>query len=148
MKIAVGSDHAGYELKERVKAYLVESGNEVRDFGAKNAESSDYPDYGGPAAMAVAEGSADRAVLVCGSGQGMCMVANRVAGVRAALAWNEKVAGLSRLHNDANVLCLPARFMEPETAIGIVDAWLKTEFEGGRHTRRVEKIMSYDTEER
>jgi ribose 5-phosphate isomerase B len=148
MRIAVGADHAGFELKEAVAKHLTSAGHEVEDFGTGSAEPADYPDYGGPAARAVAEGLAERAVLFCGSGQGMCRVANRIAGVRAALAWSEEIARLSREHNDANVLCLPARFVEAETAMRIVDGWLAAEYEGGRHKRRIEKMMSYDREEK
>jgi ribose 5-phosphate isomerase B len=148
VKIAIGSDHAGFELKQAIVKHLEDEGHEVLDFGAVNAESSDYPDYGAPAAIAVKEKRADVGILFCGSGQGMCMVANRVPGIRAALAWSEEIAALSRQHNDANVLCLPARFVDQETAFRIVDRWLSTGFEGGRHERRVKKMMSYDTEER
>jgi ribose 5-phosphate isomerase B len=141
MRISLGADHAGYELKEAVKRHLIENGFVVEDHGAPSAESADYPDYGAPAAAAVAAGEADRGILVCGSGQGMCMVGNKVQGVRAALAWEAEVARLSRQHNDANVLCLPARFLDEATALEIVDEWLATEFEGGRHARRVAKMM-------
>lgn len=147
MKVSLGADHAGYELKEAVKRHLVDRGFEVEDFGTASTESTDYPDYGTPAARAVADGRVDRGVLVCGSGQGMCMVGNKVAGARAALAWTPEVARLSRQHNDANVLCLPARFVEEKVALEIVDEWLEAEFEGGRHTRRVEKMMGNEKEE-
>jgi ribose 5-phosphate isomerase B len=147
MKIAVGSDHAGFEMKETVRRHLTDAGHEVDDFGTDSKESSDYPDFGAPAANAVGERCVDRGILFCGSGQGMCMVANRIPGVRAALAWSVEIAELSRRHNDANVLCLPARFVDEETALRIVDAWLMTEFEGGRHQRRVQKMMSYDMED-
>ncbi len=141
MKISLASDHAGYELKETVKRHLTGKGHEVVDFGTGSPESTDYPDFGGPAARAVGAGDAERGVLVCGSGQGMCMVANKVHGVRAAVAWDCEIARLSRQHNDANVLCLPARFLEIPRALLIVDAWFATDFEGGRHGRRVDKIM-------
>ena len=147
MKIAVASDHAGYALKEAVKRHLTGRGETVVDFGAPGPEPSDYPDHGGAAARAVAAGEAERGVLVCGSGQGMCMVANKVAGVRAALAWSAEIAELSRRHNDANVLCLPARFVTEGDALRIVDVWLATAFEGGRHARRVEKLMRQEEEE-
>jgi ribose 5-phosphate isomerase B len=147
MRIAVASDHAGYALKEAIKRRLADRGETVDDFGAPGTEPSDYSDFGAPAARAVAKGAADRGVLVCGSGQGMCMVANKVAGVRAALAWNPEIARLSRRHNDANVLCLPARFVTEGEALEIVDEWLKTAFEGGRHARRVEKLMREEGEE-
>ncbi|MBD3349318.1 MAG: ribose 5-phosphate isomerase B [Candidatus Eisenbacteria bacterium] len=147
MKIAIGADHAGYELKEAVESHLREAGHEVVDFGTDGADSVDYPDYGGPAAAEVAAGRAERGVLFCGSGQGMCMVANKVAGVRAALAWTRQIGELSRRHNDANVLCLPARFIDEATALDIVDGWLEAPFEGGRHERRVSKMMNEKREE-
>lgn len=147
MRIAVASDHAGYALKEAIKRRLADRGESVDDFGAPGPEPSDYPDYGGAAARAVARGAADRGVLVCGSGQGMCMVANKIAGVRAALAWNTEIAQLSRRHNDSNVLCLPARFVTEGQAFQIVDEWLGASFEGGRHARRVEKLMREEGEE-
>jgi ribose 5-phosphate isomerase B len=147
MKIAVASDHAGYALKERIKGHLAGHGHEVSDFGTPGTESVDYPDFGGPAALAVARGDAERGVLVCGSGQGMCMVANKVRGVRAALAWIPEIARLSRQHNDANVLCLAARFLGESDALAIVEAWLEEPFEGGRHVRRVDKILRYEEQE-
>jgi ribose 5-phosphate isomerase B len=147
MRIAVASDHAGYALKEAIKRRLADRGVTVTDFGAPDPEPSDYPDFGAAAARAVANGAADRGVLVCGSGQGMCMVANKVAGVRAALAWNSEVALLSRRHNDSNVLCLPARFVTEREAFEMVDEWLGASFEGGRHARRVEKLMREERKE-
>ena len=141
MKISVASDHAGYELKEAVKGHLTAAGHEVVDFGTSSTESTDYPDYAAPAARAVTTGEVEKGVFVCGSGQGMVMTANKVRGVRAALAWNPEVARLSRQHNDANVLALPARFVAIEQALEIVDAWLDAEFEGGRHISRVDKMM-------
>ena len=147
MRIAVASDHAGFALKEAVRKALTERGHDVRDFGTRDTGSCDYPDYGAPAARAVAKGAADRAVLVCGSGQGMCMVANKVRGVRAALAWTPEIARLSREHNDANALCLPARFVSEAQALEIVDAWLAAAFEGGRHAGRIEKMMNGEKED-
>ena len=147
MKVSLGADHAGYELKEAVKLHLAAAGIDVEDFGTASQASTDYPDHGAPAARAVARGDADLGILVCGSGQGMCMVGNKVRGVRAALAWNQEVARLSRQHNDANVLCLPARFVEEAFALEVVDEWLAASFEGGRHVRRVEKIMNGEKEE-
>jgi ribose 5-phosphate isomerase B len=141
MKISVASDHAGFKLKEAVKAHLIEAGHEVVDFGTDSAESADYPDFATPAAQAVASGEVERGVFVCGSGQGMVMTANKVRGVRAALAWEPEIAELSRNHNDANVLALPARFIGEKLALEIVDAWLRAEFEGGRHVPRVAKMM-------
>ncbi len=146
MKISVASDHAGYELKEAVKGHLTVAGHEVVDYGTSSTESTDYPDYAAPAARAVASGEVERGVFVCGSGQGMVMTANKVRGVRAALAWLPDVARLSRQHNDANVLALPARFMSTDVAFEIVDAWLDAEFEGGRHVARVEKMMKAEEE--
>jgi len=146
MKISVASDHAGYELKEAVKRHLTAAGHEVVDFGTSSTASTDYPDYATPAARAVASGEVERGVFVCGSGQGMVMTANKVRGVRAALAWQSEVARLSRLHNDANVLALPARFIGTEEALETVDVWMNTEFEGGRHIPRVEKMMKAEEE--
>jgi ribose 5-phosphate isomerase B len=147
VRVSLGADHAGFVLKEAVKEHLVTAGHEVKDFGTASEESVDYPDYGAPAARAVARGDTDVGVLVCGSGVGMSMVANKVDGVRAALAWHPEIARLSRQHNDANVLCLPARFLGIEQALEIVDVWLDAPFEGGRHDRRVEKIMRTEREE-
>jgi ribose 5-phosphate isomerase B len=146
VKIALGADHAGFRLKDAVREHLVTAGHETVDYGTASDESTDYPDYGAPAARAVARGEAERGILVCGSGVGMCMVANKVRGVRAALVWHPEIARLSRQHNDANVLCLPARFVGIEQALEIVDAWLATAFEGGRHGRRVEKMMRMEQE--
>ena len=146
MKISVASDHAGYELKEAVKAHLNAAGPGVVDFGTDSLESTDYPDYATPAARAVASGAVERGVFVCGSGQGMVMTANKVHGVRAALAWEPEIAKLSRNHNDSNVLALPARFVGEEQALEIVDAWLQAEFEGGRHIPRVRKMMKAEEE--
>jgi ribose 5-phosphate isomerase B len=138
MKIAIASDHAGYELKEAIKAAF--PGYEFLDFGTHSTESMDYPDTGTPASWAVASGSAEKGILCCGSGIGMSIVANKVHGIRAALCSTTDVACLSRLHNDANVLCLAARFTAVPYALEIVRAWLNTEFEGGRHEQRIQKI--------
>ena len=146
MKISVASDHAGYELKEAVKRHLTAGGHEVIDFGTSSTVSVDYPDFATPAACAVASGEVERGVFVCGSGQGMVMTANKVRGVRAALAWLPEVARLSRRHNDANVPALPARFIGTDTALETVDAWMDSEFEGGRHIPRVEKMMKAEEE--
>jgi ribose 5-phosphate isomerase B len=140
MRIAVASDHAGYRLKEFVKAKLLELGHEVEDFGATGEVSTDYPDYGRPAARAVAEGKVERAVLVCGTGLGMSMVANRIRSVRAALCGESFSARLARAHNDATVLVLGARIIGEGLAEDILRVFMETPFEGGRHTRRVEKI--------
>lgn len=146
MKVSVASDHAGYDLKEAVKKHLTEAGLEVVDFGTDSTESANYADHATPAARAVADGEVDKGVFVCGSGQGMVMTANKVRGVRAALAWNPELARLSRQHNDANVLALPARFVSLELGLEIVDAWLQSEFEGGRHIKRIEKMMKAEEE--
>jgi ribose 5-phosphate isomerase B len=147
LKIVLAADHAGYAIKELVKQHLLTRGVDVDDLGTGDTESVDYPDFGGRAAGAVAGGEADRGILVCGSGQGMCMVANKVRGVRAALAWSAEIARLSRQHNDANVLCLPGRFVDGAQAVAIVDGWLDTAFEGGRHARWVDKMMRYEKED-
>jgi len=146
MTIAMGSDHAGFSIKTIVKDHLMSLGMNMKDYGTDSEGAVDYADYGVPAARDVASGEADRAILVCGSGQGMVMAANKVKGVRAALAWSEEIARLSRQHNDANVLCLPGRFMDAELAVRIVDAWLAEGFEGGRHIARVDKIMKTEGE--
>ncbi|MGP8214719.1 MAG: ribose 5-phosphate isomerase B [Bacteroidia bacterium] len=140
MKIAIGADHAGYELKEKVKAYLLKEGIEVTDFGTSSAERADYPDFAHPVANAVEKREADLGIVICGSGNGVNMTANRHPGVRSALCWKEEIALLARQHNDANVMALPARFMDENEAEKCVDAFISTPFEGGRHTDRVRKI--------
>lgn len=139
-KVAIGSDHAGFELKTRLKAALIELGLEPVDFGTDSDRSADYADFGHAVADAVAGGACGRGVLVCGSGIGMSMTANRHEGVRAALAWTAELGELARRHNDANVLVLPARFIEQAEAIEVLKAFLASPFDGGRHERRVEKI--------
>lgn len=138
--IPIASDHAGFELKEQLEAHLRARGFEVKDMGTNSPASTDYADYAHPLAGMVSKGEAHRGVLLCGTGLGMSYVANRYPHVRAAVAWSPEIAELSRKHNDANVLVLPARFLSPEDAEKILDVWLGTEFEGGRHERRVEKI--------
>jgi len=145
-RIPIASDHAGFELKERLRVALAELGYEVEDIGTHSTASTDYPDYAHPLAQEVSDGHAARGVLLCGTGLGMSYVANRYPGVRAAVAWNPEVAALARKHNDANVLVLPARFVSVEDALAIVDAWLTTPFEGGRHQGRVAKIERDDSE--
>ncbi len=140
MKIALGSDHAGYQLKEKVKTLVESLGHEVHDFGTFNEEPVDYPLFIRPAAEAVARGECERAIVFGGSGNGEAMAANKVRGVRCALCWNEEVARLSRQHNDANVLSLGQRVIPEETALALVRIWLTTDFEGGRHLRRVEML--------
>jgi ribose 5-phosphate isomerase B len=144
MKIALGADHAGFALKERVKRYLESRGHEVIDMGAASAESTDYPPYAFRVAEAVRDGAADRGLLVCDSGNGIAIAANKVEGIRAAIAMNPDQASLSRRHNDANVLVLGAKYLPPETEEETVDAWLRAEFEGGRHARRVGQITEYE----
>ena len=138
--VAVGCDHAGLTAKRRIVDRLGEYGIDVRDFGTDSEESADYPDYAVKVAKAVSKGECDRGILVCGTGVGMSMVANKVPGVRSALCYSPRIAELSRLHNNANVLALPGREAFPDELLAIVDIWLKTGFEGGRHARRVEKI--------
>ncbi len=139
-KIGIGADHAGYEYKESLKAYLAEQGYEVKDFGTHTSDSVDYPDYVHPLAAEIEKGDLALGILICGSANGVCMTANKHQGVRAALAWEVEVAALARQHNNANVVCLPARFVSIGLAKSIVDTFLTTDFEGGRHERRVEKI--------
>jgi RpiB/LacA/LacB family sugar-phosphate isomerase len=140
MRIAVASDHAGFELKEKLKEYLRELGHEYEDFGTNSSESVDYPDYALKVAECVAKKECERGILVCGSGIGMSMAANKVPGIRAALCYDTETARLSREHNDANVLTIGARLTDEKTAKEIVRVWLTTEFAGGRHSRRVNKI--------
>lgn len=140
MKIAICSDHAGYELKSIVEGYLEASDIEYKDFGTYSAESCDYADFAHPCAEAVESGECYSGIGICGSGNGIGMTLNKHQGIRAALCWNVEIARLARQHNDANVLVLPARFISPEEALAIVDAFLHTDFEGGRHQRRIEKM--------
>ena len=145
MKIALGNDHAGFELKKRLMGLLAGLGHECVDKGAHSVQACDYPDYARAAAEAVAGGECGLGILVCGTGIGMCMAANKVPGIRAAKACSEQEARMSRLHNDANVLCLGARTMDYETGVKpVVEAWLSTGFEGGRHERRVRKIAELE----
>jgi ribose 5-phosphate isomerase B len=138
--IALGADHAGFELKEALKAWLIDHGYQVLDYGTHSTESVDYPDYAAQVAEAVANQKVERGVLVCGTGIGMAMAANKVPGVRAALCHDLYAARMSREHNDANVLTLGGRLMGPEMALDILRIWIETEFAGGRHRRRVDKI--------
>ena len=140
MKIAIACDHAGFEMKEHVKALLSSGGNDVNDLGTYSTDSVDYPDFAHKLAIEVESGAATLGFLLCGSGNGVCITANKHKGVRAALAWNAEIAALARQHNDANVLCIPARFISQDDADKIVRAFLDTQFEGGRHQKRVEKI--------
>ena len=138
--IAIGSDHAGFELKEHLKSFLAEQGHSVEDCGTYNEESVDYPDFGLKVAHAVADSEADRGITVCWTGNGMNIAVNKVRGVRAGMALNTEMAYYTRLHNDANVLTLSGRFTPEAELQEIVKSFLETEFEGGRHTKRVEKI--------
>lgn len=144
--IAVGSDHAGYELKQLVAEHLAARGLEVVDLGAHSTDRVDYPDFGEAVGRAVTSGRADLGVAVCGSGLGICMAANKVKGVRAATVHDATSARLTREHNDANVICLGERLTGPQVALDAVDAWLDAEFEGGRHAERVAKLDALDPE--
>ena len=139
-KIAIGADHAGFEYKELLKKWLEKNGFSVKDFGAYSTESADYPDFAHPVAEAVETKKFDLGLLLCGSANGVAITANKHQGIRAALCWNEEVAGLARQHNNANIVCIPARFVSYELAEKILDRFLHASFEGGRHERRVNKI--------
>jgi ribose 5-phosphate isomerase B len=147
MKIAIGADHAGFELKNQLGEVLRRTGHEVCDFGTNSAESTDYPDYAGRVAKAVASGTVERGVLVCGSGVGMSIAANKVCGVRAALGVTPEEVRLTRAHNDANILTLGARFTDAGVAQRLLQAFLETPFDGGRHARRVAKITQLEDEQ-
>ena len=140
MRIALASDHAGFRYKEAIKQVLTDRGHEVEDFGTDSEESVDYPAFIGPAAAAVARGRCDRGIVLGGSGNGEAMAANRYRGVRCALCWDERTARLARQHNDANMLSLGQRLLRLEDALAIVDSWLDTDFEGGRHVRRIQML--------
>jgi ribose 5-phosphate isomerase B len=140
MRIAFASDHAGYRYKKILAEYLAERGHEIVDFGTQSEEPVDYPDFVRPVAEAVARGECERGIVLGGSGNGEAMAANRVPGVRCALCWNEETARLARAHNNANMISLAQRLLTEEQARRIVDAWLSTEFEGGRHLRRIAKL--------
>ncbi len=144
MRIAVAADHAGFEFKQRLIEELRRLGHEACDFGTKSTESCDYPDYALPAVRSVAEGQNDCAILACSNGIGMSMVANRVPGVRGALVYSERTAAMTRGHHDSNVLCLGAQQFPVEDLIKFVHVWLETEFEGGRHARRIKKVEALD----
>ena len=139
-QIPIGSDHAGYPAKEQVKKILEELGYTPVDYGTDSEKSVDYPDFAKPVAAAIENAEYPRAILICGSGQGVCMTANKFPNVRAGVAWNPEVASLTVQHNNANILCLPGRTLDEESMKAIVEAWLNAAFEGGRHQRRVEKI--------
>ena len=147
MRIALASDHAGFEQKQMMFEYLTESGYEVVDLGPADDSRVDYPDFGEKVARCVSENHADRGVLICGTGIGMALAADKIRGVRAACIQTPQFAQLFREHNDGNVICLSGRFVEPKTNCEVVDAFLNTEFAGGRHQGRVEKIMALDDAE-
>lgn len=138
--VAVGADHAGYEYKQFIIELLKKKGLEVKDFGTHSADSVDYPDFAHPTASAVENGEAGVGILVCGSANGVAITANKHQGIRAALCWNADVAALARQHNNANMICIPARFVDRELAEKMVTIFLETPFEGGRHEKRVNKI--------
>jgi ribose 5-phosphate isomerase B len=140
LPIALGADHAGFEYKEEIKKMLTTAGWQVADKGTFSPDSVDYPDFAHLVAVMVEENKAAAGILVCGSGNGVCMAANKHKGVRAALCWTDELASLARQHNNANVLCVPARFVSFEAAVKMTNTFLATPFEGGRHERRVEKI--------
>ena len=144
MKIALGADHAAFPLKNHLREALRQAGHEVADFGTDSADSTDYPDYAKPVAESVASGTADRGILVYTTGMGMCIAANKVHGIRAALAMNADEVRLTRLHNNANVLTLGAKYTDEAAADEMVRLFLETPFEGGRHQRRVDKIMAME----
>lgn len=138
--LIIGSDHAGFIMKQIVKEYLISLGHNVVDVGTYTEESCDYPDYAHKVAENINSGKFKEGILLCGSGNGVCMVANKYPNIRAALCWNEEIAKFSKLHNNANILCLPARYIGEKDVVRIVDVFLNTDFEGGRHQRRIEKI--------
>lgn len=140
MKISLASDHAGFEYKSHIIIKLKEWGHEVIDFGPHSTDSVDYPDFAHPLAQSIEKRESDLGVLICGSGNGVCMTANKHNNIRAALCWNTELAQLARQHNDANVICLPARFVSRRMAVNIVKTFLISHFEGGRHANRVNKI--------
>lgn len=140
MKIAIGGDHAAYQLKESLKKFIKSLGHEVEDFGPASEESCDYPDIAHPIADSIQGGNNNLAIAICGSANGINMALNKHQGVRSAIAWEEELATLARQHNDANILALPARFIDLEQAKKAVKTFIETEFEGGRHARRVSKI--------
>lgn len=138
--IAIGSDHAGFEYKEELKIWLTTAGYTVKDFGTYSIDSVDYPDFAHPVANAVEKNEVDLGILLCGSANGVAITANKHQGIRAALCWTDEIASLARQHNNANVVCIPARFVSKEIAKKITETFLNTPFEGGRHANRVEKI--------
>ena len=146
MKIAIGSDHRGYHLKEKLGSILATKGHEITDVGTNLTEAVDYPDFAALVAQKVSAGEVDRGILICGTGIGMAITANKFPGVRAAACTDEVTAEISRRHNDLNVLCLSADMLSPRVVERMVEVWIDTEFEGGRHLRRVEKILKIESE--
>lgn len=138
--IAIANDHAGYEMKKVIAGHLIDLGYVIKDFGADTDEPVDYPDYAHPMAFAVEKGEFDLGISLCGSGNGINMVTNKHQKIRAAICWNEEITKLARAHNDANICSIPARFVSRKEAINIVDTFLNTAFEGGRHLKRIKKI--------
>jgi len=146
MKISIGGDHAGYDLKEKIKEHLASREiTSVNDHGPHSGDSVDYPDFAHPVCTDVLDGSANLGILICGSGNGVAMTANKYSGIRCGLCWTPELAALTRQHNNANAIAIPARFIEEEVALEIVDAFLDNAFEGGRHQRRVDKISPQPT---
>ena len=144
MKIAIGNDHAGVLVKEKIKEHLTKKGHIVINKGYDGKESVDYPDYIHPVSLEVKEKKAQIGIIICGSGNGAAMTANKHKGVRAAICWSEEIAELARQHNDANIISIPSRFLSEEETISIVEAFIKTDFDGGRHKRRIDKIDGND----
>jgi ribose 5-phosphate isomerase B len=140
--IAIGADHAGFEYKEQIAQWLSKNGYSVLDKGTYSGDSVDYPDFVHPVANSIENGTAQQGIIICGSGNGVAMTANKHKGIRAAIAWTEELSSLARQHNDANIIAIPARFIDKDLALTIVSTFLNTEFEGGRHERRVRKIAS------
>ena len=140
MRISIGNDHAGVEYKNYIREYLLANDIEVNNYGTDSLDSVDYPDFAHPVSNDVNEEKSDLGILICGSGNGVCMTANKYKNVRAALCWNKELALLSKSHNNANIVCIPARFIEKEEALEIIKTFISQEFEGGRHERRVNKI--------
>ena len=144
MKIAIGNDHAGVEIKRKIERYLSQKGYTVINKGYDGKESVDYPDYIHPVSLEVKEKKAQIGIIICGSGNGAAMTANKHKGVRAAICWSEEIAELARQHNDANIISIPSRFLSEEEIINIIEVFIKTSFEGGRHKRRIDKIDGND----
>ena len=145
MKIAIGADHAGFQIKEKIKKQLADMNFDVEDLGTASLDSVDYPDFGAAVGRAVASGEVEQGIVVCGSGIGIALAANKIHGIRAAQAWNEETARLARRHNDANVLSIGARVLAEDEIPKIVAAWFEADFEGGRHQKRIDKISGLES---